>query len=276
MNAPVPLEQVIRRSCVLAYREEVEPLVEALRIEHLNPMILRQEPSPCELTYSRATRTFLNHRSAWRVAANADGYTLICESDFVPCKEIGTFPSFWPLDDKLAWGYLYQGSPRILAITGSKQYLRGHCAPTVAYVVNSCVARIFCDFFEYEFARYNPVDYYTFEAHLQWWAMGRGAKAFIPPKHYGEHGGLPNPEHGRHGLSRAGSHRADNLVGPLHFLPLYSKGSRLRFLGTRLYARALGFGRLFSGRWIVDTDVYTNNWIAKLRMMIIGLRRLAL
>lgn len=158
----MPLKDIIERSYVLVYREDAEPLVNALQIEHLNPMILRQELSPRELAYSRAVRTFLNHQSAWRLAANTDGYTLICESDFVPCKGLGGFASFWPLDDDLAWGYLYQGSPRILAMIGAKPQLRGHCAPTVAYVINACVAGILCDFFEYEFTRYNPAEYYNF------------------------------------------------------------------------------------------------------------------
>ena len=127
---------------------------------------------------------------------------------------MGSFTSFWPLDDDLAWGYLYQGSPRILAMVGSKPYLRGHCAPTVAYVVNARVAKILCDFFEYEFARYDPAEYYTFEAHLQWWAMGRGAKAFIPLRHYGEHGGLPNPEHAQHGIH--GPDRIERTIWPAH------------------------------------------------------------
>lgn len=275
MSTPKSLKELVKRSYVLSYREDVQQLEDALLKEGLTPIVLRQQPSQCELTYARATRCFLNHRHAWELAANSDGYTLICESDFVPCVGIGEFESFWPLDDELAWGYLYQGSPRLLALIGKPPFLRGHCAPTVAYLVSPQVAAVFCDFFEYESSRYEPTNYYTFEAHLQWWTMGRGARAFIPLKHYGEHGGLPNPEHEGYGHSRAGTHRADNLAAPLYFLPPYSKGSWLRYFSTRLASRALGFARLFTGRWIVTTNVYTLDWMAKLRMFLIGLRRLA-
>ena len=50
----------------------------------------------------------------------------------------------------LAWGYLYQGSPRLLALIGSQPFLRGHTAPLVAYVINQGVAEIFLWYYEGE------------------------------------------------------------------------------------------------------------------------------
>jgi hypothetical protein len=84
-------------------------------------------------------------------AATHDGYTLICEADFVPCLRMGSLPVFWPLRDLLAWGYLYQGSPRLLALIRTEDgcFLRGHCAPLVCYVINAPVARLFLEFFSY-------------------------------------------------------------------------------------------------------------------------------
>jgi hypothetical protein len=268
------LRQLIKRSYILAYKEDVTPLWEALDREGLHPQVQRVQYSDEELSYARQVRTFVNHHRAWQRAATQDGYTLICESDFVPCRGLGGFDVFWPTDDPLAWGYLYQGSPRLFALIGPEQYLRGHCAPLVAYVVSASVARVFCAFFEDEMARYDPKQYFSFDSHLQWFAMRHGSRAFITLKHYGEHGGLPNPEHAQMGLPRSGQHRADNLAAPLHFLPQYARGNRMRFLAVRLQSRLLGFGRLLTNRWFVVTDAYHHGFLERARMMALGVRRL--
>jgi hypothetical protein len=273
-DASRALKEVVGRSYVLAYREDVTQLEEALSREGLNPTVLRAKYTALEATYARATRTFLAHHSAWLRAAEHDGYTLICEADFVPCVGVGAMPTFWPLSDPLAWGYLYQGSPRLLALIGRKPYLRGHCAPLVAYVVNAPVARVLCDFFHYEMGRHDPTQYFPFDAYLQWTAMGRNCSAFIPEKHYGEHGGLPNPEHREFGIRRAGQHRADNLAARLHFLPQYTRNSRFTFLKVRAHGRLLGLARLLTNRWIVGTETYHNGFVTKARMYAIGLKRL--
>jgi hypothetical protein len=169
---------------------------------------------------------------------------------------------------------LYQGSPRVLAVS-SEGFIRGHCAPTVAYVINNRVAELLLRFYDYEMSRYNASAYFNWEAHLQWWLMGQGAEAYIPLRHYGEHGGLPNPEHGRYGqIFRAGVHRADSLTGQLSFLPQYAGGSRIRYLVERFKARILGCGRLLSGRWIVRTNVYELSLRTKFKMYMIGAKRL--
>jgi hypothetical protein len=132
-------------------------------------------------------------------------------------------------------------------------------------------------FFEGKIGEYETSSYVPWDAQLQWWVMGQGAEAYIPLRHYGEHGGLPNPEHAGSGLmGRAGRHRADNLAAPLAFLPQYASGSRLAYLKERAVARALGFSRLLTGRWIVDTNVYSRSVTTTASMYCIGLRRLSL
>jgi hypothetical protein len=203
------------------------------------------------------------------------GYTMICEADFVPCAQLGSLPVFWPIEKPLAWGYLYQGSPRLLSVVGKERFLRGHCAPTVAYVINSQVAKILLRFFDHEMNQYNPHSYFTWEAHLQWWVMGQGGEAYIPLKHYGEHGGAPNSEHMKFGReARGGRHRADNLASPLAFRPGYARNSWLDFVIERAGARALGWARLLTGRWIIDTNVYSRDWLDTINMQMIGVRRL--
>jgi hypothetical protein len=218
----------------------------------------------------------MNHYEAWRRTAGSEGYMLICESDFVPCVDLGSLPTFWPLQNPLAWGYLYQGSPRLLALIGSEPFLRGHVTPLVAYVINGAVAEILIRFYHNELILHDPTHYWTFDAHLQWFAMGQGAEAYIPFRHYGDHGGLPNPEHAQlGGLSRSGAHRADNLANGLLFLPDYAKGSYVKFFIERCKNRALGWARLVSGRWIETTNVYTLSPMTRAKMYLVGARRLS-
>jgi hypothetical protein len=92
--------------------------------------------------------------------------------------------------------------------------------------------------------------------------MGKGAICFMPWRHYGEHGGLPNREHdsagvgvakrfrllGRLGLGR--NHHADVLYAPLMFLPPYAQGHRRRLWRTRLEAKLTGWLKLLSGKMV--------------------------
>lgn len=274
-GVPPALAQVVGRSIILAWREDVQQLFAALEDEALRPEIQRAAYTDEQAMFARNTRTFMNHRAAWKRAADYQDYTLICESDFVPCADLGNLPTFWPLENQFAWAYLYQGSPRILAALGDRPFLRGHTAPLVAYVINATVAKILLRFYDFELSKYDPREYFTFDSHLQWFAMGQGAEAYMPLRHYGEHGGLPNPEHGKlGGLSRSGVHRADNLIAPLKFLPSYAHGSRAMYLLERSRGRLYGIARLLSGRWIQRTDVYDFSLPTRFKMYLIGAKRL--
>jgi hypothetical protein len=271
---------VVKRSRIICYRENVDLLEATLRSQGLDPVIARATYTVDEAKFTNVYKCFLGHRNAWQMAAESDGYTLICEADFVPCAGLAALPVFWPLEKELAWGYLYQGSPRLIWMTEAG-HLRGHTAPTVAYVVNAAVARLLLKFFEFEMGQYKPTDYFTFESHMQWWAMGQGAEAYIPARHYGEHGGQPNAEHRTIGrtigrIRRGGVHRADNLQASLAFLPQYANGSRMEYARQRIVSRAYGWARLLTGRWVVDTDVYPRTYRDYLRMQLAGFRRLLL
>ncbi|OFW97524.1 MAG: hypothetical protein A3D94_14645 [Alphaproteobacteria bacterium RIFCSPHIGHO2_12_FULL_66_14] len=262
---------------VLAYREDVQPLMAALEKERLPASVQRIEYSNEELTYARSSRLLLNHRLAWEKAAALPGYTLICESDFVPCRGMGGFPVFWPVTNARAWGYLYQGSPRLLALSeGQPVHLRAHVSATVAYVINATVAKILLEYFNHVSATYGLTHYFSFEAFLQWFVTGKGGAAYMPWRHYGEHGGLPNAEHASIGkLRHGGEHHADNLMAGLHFLPQYARQSTVRFLLVRAKWRLLGIGRLLFGRWIVRTNVYDLSFGDRWRMFLAGAARLA-
>jgi hypothetical protein len=271
------IRDVVGQAIVLAYKEDVQPLLTALEEERLPASLQRITYTPEEVAYALNSRCLLNHRLAWEKAALLPGYTLICESDFVPCRGLGDFPVFWPQTNARAWGYLYQGSPRLLWLSeGQPAYLRVHASPTVAYVVNATVAKMLLEYFEHVSSKYDLSQYFSFETFLQWHLMGKGAAAYMPPRHYGEHGGLPNKEHAAIGkLSQGGEHHADNLMARLRFLPQYARGSRSRFLFVRAKWRLMGVGRLLSGRWIETTNVYDLSFRDKCRMFLAGVARLA-
>src|SRR5262245_59728265 len=123
--------EVVGKAIVVAYREDVNRLVSSLSVEGFDVDVLRADYTDGEMTYSKNSKTFISHRKAWQKAADVTGYTLICDADFVPCRGIGDFEVFWPLENERAWGYLYQGSPRLLAVVGSRRFLRGHTSPLV-------------------------------------------------------------------------------------------------------------------------------------------------
>ena len=157
------IRDVVGQVIVLAYKEDVQPLLTALEEERLPASLQRITYTSDEIAYAHNSRTLLNHRLAWEKAARLPGYTLICESDFVPCRGLGDFPVFWPETNARAWGYLYQGSPRLLALSeGRPAYLRVHASPLVAYVVNATVAKILLDYFEYASATYDFTKYWVF------------------------------------------------------------------------------------------------------------------
>jgi hypothetical protein len=269
------LRDVVGRVIILAYREDVSQLVSSLASEGFKIDVLRHDYTKEEMTYSKNSRTFLNHRNAWQKAVDADGYTLICEADFVPCRGIGKFDVFWPLENPFAWGYLYQGSPRVLAIVGSQQYLRGRTAPLVSYVVNRNVASLMLKFFDYAKGMFDFRSYFMFDAYVQRYIRRLGAEAFITLYHYGEHGGLANPEHSRLGfLSNKGQHRADNLMSSLHFLPTYANGSYWLYIRVRFGAHLFGLARLATGRWVGKPNVYHPGSLDMLKMYLLGVRRL--
>lgn len=270
---PTALNKLIRRAIIIAHKEDTSSLERSLASFGFEVHTQRMQYTEEELNFSALSRCFLNHSLAWNRAASLDGYTLICEADFVPCRDLGNLPAFWPEDNPLAWGYLYQGSPRAFARIGD--YLRGHAAPLVAYVVNPDTSKILVDFSEEFKSKYDLKAYTNFESHVQWWLMGRGAEAYIPLVHYGEHGGMPNYEHtGRQRFS--GAHRADNLAAPLSFLPVYAGDSLARYVSTRIFARILGFTRILAGKWYMKTEPYPANLFERASIYFVGVKRLLL
>jgi hypothetical protein len=286
MASNTSLRELVARTVILAYCEDTAALEAALQAEGFSPEVQRPSYTATELTYSRTIRCLLNHAQAWKRAATTQGYTLIVEADFVPCRGIGARPP--PFDPatsgEAAWAFLYGGGPRIFRVLPQGS-LPGHAACPVAYIVSPAVGAMLAAYAKDELVRQGDLTRYSlWDTQFQWHLMGKGATCFVPFRHYGEHGGLPNPEHhgagtgalGRFAWSKklgiGGNHHAECLVGPLAFLPWYARGSRGRFHWTRFVARVTGFVRVLTGRVAACQDALT--WRERLRVQRIAFHRL--
>ncbi|HTJ78578.1 MAG TPA: hypothetical protein VL357_06240 [Rariglobus sp.] len=261
-STDIPLRTAIARAFVIAHREDTSRLEAELRLQGIKTHVLRQDPDPHILTFSAQMRCLLNHANAWKRAAESEGLTLFIEADFVPCRGFGglSLPFDPSLHGELAWCYLYAGGPRIYSRLPSGHFL-AHACGCVAYVMPPKVARLAHIYTEELRIRHPEWNiYHPWDTEIQWYLMGDGARAFIPRKQFGEHGGHSNPEHAytavgrrpaRRLLARAGigvNHHADSLAAPLAFLPNYSRGRRLLFWRTRAEGRATGMLRFFCGK----------------------------
>jgi hypothetical protein len=266
------LRETVRRVIIIAHNEDTSELEQFFAGNGYAAERRVVDYTPEQLQFNSIVRCFLNHKLAWQKSASRSGYTLICEADFVPVRNLFDAAVFWPTDDPLAFGYLYQSSPRVLAFKDG--FTRVHCAGTVCYIVNNSVASLLLDFFEDELRQFGSKDYYTFDAHLQWYCMGRGASAYMSYRQLGEHGGLTSRDHKLNGIPRGGRHRADALAGPLAFRPFYAKGNRLAFFKERIFGWGIGFARLVALRWTMETDQHTWSFADRAKAHLWAARRM--
>lgn len=68
------------------------------------------------------------------------------------------------------------------------------------------------------------------------------------------------------------NHHAECLLGPLAFLPPYARGSRMRYLRTRLVAKFVGFARVLIGRVVEPSYPMTRR--ERIRAYRLAFRRL--
>ncbi len=172
MDATLRLRDVFRQVIVIAHTEDTSDLEAFFRDRGLPTVRQARVGVPEDRGLPSITRCLLNHRQAWEAIAQGDGYTLVCEADFVPTLNCLDEPVFWPLENPLAYGFLYQCSPRLIAVEGP--HLRVHCAGLVAYAVGPAVASILLDFYEHERTTFDLSTYTPFDTHLQWYCMAAG------------------------------------------------------------------------------------------------------
>jgi len=251
---------------IVAHNEDTTLLREVLVKEGFSVDEVRGPYTQEQLKFSASMRCFVNHANAWRIAVKRNKPTIIVEADFVPVIGFGNLPTPVPLDkfsDSIS--YLYSVGPQIWDLA-SASLARGHGGGMVALLIPPRVAALLLQFFDEELQA-NKLGYYSpFDAKVGYWLKDRGIQSYIPYRHYGEHGGIGNPEHATAGLGR--QHQADVLQGKLAFFPIYAKGSRLIFWRTRMRARLWGILRLISGRLIAWHDLARSDRSKMIRFVV--------
>jgi hypothetical protein len=238
---------------IVAHNEDTTELRSTLRAQGFCVDEVRGPYTPEQLRYSAIMRCLVNHANAWRIAAQRNRPTIVVEADFVPVSEFADLPVPVPPEkwnDSLA--YLYSVGPQLWDLAEGG-VARGHAGGMVALWIPPKVASALLEFFGEEVETVPPGAYSPFDSKVGFWLNARGIECYIPYRHYGEHGGIGNPEHAVAGLGRP--HQADALQGSLTFLPMYARGSRLRYLKTRARARIWGVLRLLCGRTLAWRDL---------------------
>lgn len=231
---------------IVAHKDDTAPLRMALLAEGFSVDEVRGPYTTEQMTYSAVMQALVNHANAWRIAAGRDRPTIIVEPDFVPVIGFGDLPVPVPsgkFGDSLA--YLYSVGPEVWDLAGA-DLARAHCGGVVALLIPPKVASLLLQFFDQELELNAVGKYRPWDSGMGYWLLERGIESYIPYRHYGEHGGIGNPEHARFGMGRV--HRADALLGRLAFLPTYAKGSAVRLWRIRIGARLWGGLRLLCGR----------------------------
>ncbi len=246
------LVNCIAQTFVIAYKEPTEQLMSTLSQSGCDCTVLRQVHQPGYETYSPSFLCLLNHRSAWELALRSDKPTLIVEADFVPVKNFAQLPPpFDPTDEALGIAWLYTCAAQVYNVSisvsnNTDDWAQGYSTSMVAYVVSARSARHLIELAAQVEKDPGPRTYSPWDSGIEYYLRDLGLHNYVPFRNYGEHGGLPNPEHGRNRLSKA--HRADVLYGKLAFAPMYAsedgKFSRWMWLKVRAYARLKGLGRL--------------------------------
>ena len=271
------LKDAVERVFIVAHREDITALRSALEREGFTVEVVRGPYLEQQLLWSAQMRCFANHANVWRNALTLRGLVLVCEADFVPVEGIGNLPipfSFPIPSDENRFAWLYNPGPTLYGADIANN-LYGHGNTTVCYLFSAKCGKVLVDFFDREITKHDGKTYRLWETYLgiflRW---EHGIKNFFVERQYGEHGGHPNPEHASHGRRPWQNwHHADLLAGKLAFLPLYARGSLLRYYAWRLIARARGAVRIISLRYFDPRHVDPDQ--NRLRLSAYTLRRLA-
>jgi hypothetical protein len=246
------LRTQVSQAFIIACAEEISLLEQALEREGIQCEILRQPAIDPTIGYARSYLCLMNHVRAWQKIVASAKPGMVIEADFVPVKGFGSLPLPCDLSAPttgMAW--LYTCAPQIYSVTEAG-YAEGFSVSTVAYLVTPEAARVLLTFAEEIRSEYGETQYSPWDSKVEEFLRKKGLTNYIPFRNYGEHGGIPNPEHlqNRHIWKQLSScHRADTLYGNLAFLPDYAT-SRWELLNVRGYARVKGLGRLLTGRFL--------------------------
>jgi hypothetical protein len=268
------LRAYVPRVTIVAHKEDVSGLVDTLVRQGFEVDVQRAEYSADELRHSASVRCLLNHAAAWRKVANSGKPSIVVEADFVPCREFAHLPLPFAADDgrdeqKFAWLY---SCGSVLYGQDADGALFGHGNTTVAYLLTPSTAASLEEFACRE-STIEPGSYSSWETRLGiFLRKERGVLNYLPLYQYGEHGGLPNPEHRRAGIRSW--HEADVLWGALAFRPLYARNSVFRYWTVRARGWLRGCLRLVTLRYFNPRHVNPATQRGRFRMASVSCLRL--
>jgi hypothetical protein len=273
-NTGPRLRDAISWSCIIAHNEETGPLEGALRAEGFQSSTQRRQVSAQEQDYSSSIRCLLNHKQAWERASKITGLSLIVEADFVPCRGFGNFPLPIPakqVNRSAAWLYLCAGQ---LVKKVERQFLLGFSTSTVAYVLSPAAAERLLEFGEEMVSGLDLQKWSAWDSHIWWVLNQKEIPMFVAFRNYGEHGGFMNPQHRQDGRKPI-PHRAECLMGPLHFLPFYACGHKGGFIRIRLFHKLKALAKFAWGRTVTRESLHRlHSNQERIDLIITGLRRL--
>lgn len=244
------LVDCIGKAFIIAYKESTELLQDTLTQEGFQCEVFRQDHQPDYKGFSPSYLCLLNHRRAWEIAAQESKPTLIVEADFVPVMGLSKLPlPFNPDEKNVGISWLYTCAPQVYSVSVDG-YAQGFSTSMVAYIITPQGAQCLIRLAEEIRETVGATNYSSWDSQIDGFLRTRKLKNYIPWRNYGEHGGLPNLEHHRSGLSK--THRADVLYGKLAFMPLYatSGDGKPTFLCVRFQARLKGIARLVTGKFL--------------------------
>lgn len=245
MNASSRLIEMTDQVFIVAHKEDTTRLESTLTAQGFKVRAQRGPYSEEQQRFSSAMKCFVNHQNVWRQVAAGTQRAIVVEADFVPVRAFGTRPSPLPddVDDQaVGFAWLYSAGSTLYGFD-RRGFPHGHGNTTVAYVLTPRAASMLLVFFDREIRKTVAGGYLPWETYMGVYLRREcGILNYIPTYLYGEHGGLPQPEHAKQGV-RAW-HQADILMDRLEYLPGYAKGSWLRYLAYRLRSIARGWVRL--------------------------------
>ena len=242
------IRDISRDVYIVAYKENTQLLEDFFLSRGFEVRVLRRTYSPEEQALPATVRGMLNHCDAWQAIADCGRPGIVVEADFVPIRRFDEAAApFDPDLSPIAVGWLYAGGPVIYGFD-KRGFAIGHSSTAVALLVMPGAAPAMVAFANKEMASYGPKNllWDTYFCHHLRGLLN--VPTYIPFKQLGEHGGFPNQQH-KDNMIRIW-HQGDILLDRLAFIPMYARGSKLRYRAIRARAGLRGVLRLLTGRFI--------------------------
>ena len=260
---------------VVAHKEDTSHLESALFNQGFSVHVQRGPYTAEQQGWPSSMKCLVNHTNVWRQVAAGCHSVIVVEADFVPVKNLATRSSPLPSniqDKSVGFAWLYSAGS-ILYGFDKDGFPHGHGNTTVAYILTPRTASILIEFSKLVISNNPTLAYSNWETHLGIYLRKQhGILNYIPVYCYGEHGGIPQPEHSAAGV-RAW-HQADILLDTLEFQPPYAKGWKLIYKVIRFRSIFRGWYRFLTLRFYHPKYINSDSAKGRFAMGLFSLKRL--